>query len=122
MRILIALVVVIVFSVIGTFKYLDSTMCENTEIEISVSPDKKQYAVLFERNCGATTGYSSQISILNINEKLNNSDTGNIYIANGYPENYSIKWVSPYVLHINGAREKTFKKIELHNSVTIYYE
>lgn len=39
--------------------------------------------MLFERNCGATIGFSTQISIVSANGSP--SGGGNIYIANGGP-------------------------------------
>jgi len=37
-------------------------LCANTLIENVTSSDKKWKVVLFERDCGATTDFSSQIS------------------------------------------------------------
>lgn len=55
--------------------------CENTVVTRLVSPDGEHAAVLFERNCGATTGFSTQISIVAANAKP--SGKGNAYIADG---------------------------------------
>src|SRR5687767_10343542 len=39
-------------------------MCGN-DIQLTVvSPDRKLKAVVFERSCGATTGFSTQVSVL----------------------------------------------------------
>jgi len=43
------------------------------------SPDGKRDAVLFQRDCGATTGFSTQISILDVGEQL--SGMGNTFRA-----------------------------------------
>lgn len=53
--------------------------CGNTVIKRSVSPDGQHSAVLFERNCGATTGFSTQISVLIPNEAP--TDGGNAFVA-----------------------------------------
>ncbi len=66
--------------IFGTGYYFLSDMCANTVISSNPSPNIKWKAVLFERNCGATTGFSSQISLLEKNEELQN-EAGNIYIA-----------------------------------------
>ena len=41
--------------------------------------------VVFERSCGATTGFSTQISILPVTQKLEN-EGGNIFIVLGRPK------------------------------------
>lgn len=38
--------------------------CANTILRDLPSPDGRRHAVVFERDCGATTGFSTQISIL----------------------------------------------------------
>ena len=68
-----------------------SGMCANTVITSSTSPNEKLKVVLFERSCGATTGFSSQISLLESGEDLSN-EPGNIYIAEGYPDGYTLIW------------------------------
>jgi hypothetical protein len=40
--------------------------CTNEVITRLASPDGKREAVMFRRDCGATSGYSTQISIVNI--------------------------------------------------------
>ena len=54
-------------------------LCTNTVVREAVSPDGQMKAVLFERSCGATTGFSSQVSILAANEV--EGDRGNALIA-----------------------------------------
>lgn len=54
--------------------------CKNTIIEEILSPDKKNKIVIFTRDCGATTGYSTQVSLLPQDDNLKN-DGGNIFIA-----------------------------------------
>ena len=53
--------------------------CVNKVYKSVPSPDHAYKIILFERDCGATTGYSTHISILKINEALD--DGGNIFIA-----------------------------------------
>lgn len=55
-----------------------SDMCANRVIRSVVAPDGRHAAVVFERNCGATTGFSTQISILEPGEALTD---GNIFSA-----------------------------------------
>ena len=53
--------------------------CDNTEVVRMTAPDGRHDAVLFERSCGATTGFSSQVSIVGRGEKANGS--GNVLVA-----------------------------------------
>jgi hypothetical protein len=47
-------------------------MCGNKLIAQSLSGDKDYKAVMFQRDCGATTGFSTQFSILGANKELEN--------------------------------------------------
>src|SRR6516162_6733112 len=49
--------------------------CGNTILESLESPDGKRVAVLFTRDCGATTSMSTQLSILDAEERLKGSGT-----------------------------------------------
>ena len=51
--------------------------CEDEIIE--VKPHRSHRAILFQRNCGATTGVNRQVSILPDDEQL--TGTGNVFIA-----------------------------------------
>lgn len=54
-------------------------MCGNEVIQTLPSQDQHYSAVLFERDCGATTGFSTQISI--ISESSLPNEAGNVFIA-----------------------------------------
>lgn len=53
--------------------------CANTEVARMTAPDGRHDAVLFERSCGATTGFSSQVSIVGRGRKA--VGQGNVLIA-----------------------------------------
>ncbi|MGH9792758.1 MAG: hypothetical protein ACRD5W_16245 [Candidatus Acidiferrales bacterium] len=55
-------------------------ICSNDVAWESTSPDGKLKAVIFMRNCGATTDFSTQVSILESSATLPN-DSGSIFIA-----------------------------------------
>lgn len=57
----------------------DLAGCENEAVVEAPSPDGALKAVLFQRSCGATTGFTSQISILQRDGKL--SGGGNTFVA-----------------------------------------
>ena len=67
----------------------------NTPISVVRSPDGRHEAVLFERNAGATTGFSTQISIVAADERP--AGGGNAFIAdddNGRAK--AAGWGGPY--------------------------
>ncbi len=99
----VVLLLVIVVATMTVF-YIDSQhMCGNEIYAEYLSPDKAYKAVVFQRDCGATTGFSTQISILEADEVLGNSK-GNIYIVDGHP-----KQAAPNV-HWHSENKLTIKK------------
>lgn len=56
-----------------------------------MSPNGELQAVLFRRNCGATTAHSTQVTILKAGEKLPNAG-GNAFVAEGEPP-VIVRWV-----------------------------
>ncbi len=115
----ITIFIVLIIGVVVTYLFPD--LCDNEIIKITTSPDNKYKLILFERNCGATTGFSTQISILKIGNNLE-IQPGNIYIAKGYPSNYSISWKSNNSVYISGAKSEAFKKEIKINNIDILYE
>jgi hypothetical protein len=108
-----------------------SDACQNTVASRSLSPDGSHVAVLFQRDCGATTGFSTQISILDANGKP--SGGGNVFIAD---DNHGaarigdwegswaeMKWLSPEHLLIRyAAKSRLFKQVERVSGVGITYQ
>lgn len=66
-----------------SFQFSLADDCENEILKKLVSPDGKYVAVVFERNCGATTGFTTQVSILPIGKSLTNDESGNVFICDG---------------------------------------
>jgi hypothetical protein len=56
-----------------------SSGCANSIISRADAPDGLHSAVMFQRDCGATTGFSTQISVLKPEQEP--SDGGNAFIA-----------------------------------------
>lgn len=71
-----AVVVASVFQLLAFF----SSGCGNAVLSEVVSPDGTRKAVIFRRDCGATTAYSTQISITSAHESLPNL-AGNVFIS-----------------------------------------
>jgi hypothetical protein len=55
-------------------------MCGNEILAELPAPDNRHRAVVFQRDCGATTGFSTQVSVLRGSRSLPN-DGGNVFIA-----------------------------------------
>jgi hypothetical protein len=80
-------------------------LCGNQEITRIPSPDGKIEAVLFERDCGATTNFSAQISV--VPKGAPAEGIGNVFVGGTYhgptwlgpPAN--VKWVTSRLLIIS---------------------
>ena len=105
--------------------------CANRVLATQVSPDGQYSAVLFERNCGATTPFATHVSILRKGERL--SGSGNTFTADanhgaastgdwGGPW-ASIAWLSPSKLVVKYADgSRSFRREEEVAGVNISYE
>lgn len=63
----------------GMFWFLGPT-CGNELLAEVASPDGELRAVVFQRDCGATTGFSTQVSVLRRGEPLEDRP-GNVFVA-----------------------------------------
>lgn len=66
-------------------RLLISDMCGNEIISQTLSPDKELKAILFRRDCGATTRFSYQVSVLNPWDSLSDADCGNVFVSYASP-------------------------------------
>ncbi|MEP9357399.1 hypothetical protein [Sphingomonas sp. KR3-1] len=108
----------------------DSDMCANDVIARRDAPGGGLSAVMFERSCGATTGFSTQISILRRGEVP--VGKGNIFIADddhgaAAPGDWGgpwaeMQWLGPDRLRIRYApKARTFLRREAMSGVKIVY-
>jgi hypothetical protein len=105
--------------------------CGNQIIKEETAPDGRTRAVLFQRDCGATTAFSTQISILKIGEAL--SGPGNVFVADtnhgaaaatdwGGPW-ADARWLSPSDLLITHDEKARIFKSEYHqSSINVTFE
>lgn len=102
--------------------------CENTILTESSSPGTNKRAVIFDRSCGATSGFSSQVSVLSANEPLPHSSGGNLFVADddhGAVKEMAVtvRWVSRDHLVVGyPARARVFKKEAQARGVAVAYE
>lgn len=97
-------------------------MCGNTVIREVLSPEKGHKAVIFQRNCGATTGYSTQVSVLPARKILPN-EGGNIFVVDEGDGDITVHWINLTQLKIiYDHRARIFNKQTQYYLVSIVYE
>jgi len=94
--------------------------CSNDIISESVSPDGNRKIVTFSRNCGATTGFNTQATILKKNQSLPD-DAGNIFILD--QGEATAEWKNNTEILVRAdSSARFFKKETALNGVTIFYQ
>jgi hypothetical protein len=75
------------------FQALGNGLCGTEIFQEVYSPDNEYKAVVFQRDCGATTGFTTQISILKPSKDLPNQ-LGNVLVMDGHPDwtNVQVRW------------------------------
>ena len=98
---IIALIIVICGILSWSFGNVWSRLCGNVLVQEVYSPDKQYKAIVFERDCGATTDFSTQVSILESTKELSNVP-GNIFAMNGHPDNteVQVEWENDHTIQI----------------------
>lgn len=66
--------------VVAAFWYFAPDLCGNEVIAEYPSPSARHRVVVFKRDCGATTGFSTHASILEVEEDLDN-ESGNVFAS-----------------------------------------
>jgi hypothetical protein len=108
-----------------------SETCTNTIVSRLSSPDGQREAVMFQRDCGATTGFSTQVSILDAGSKLNGA--GNTFRADDDHDAArvgdwggswaEIKWLSSdHLLVRYAAKSRIFEQDDTVSGVKVTYE
>lgn len=112
--------------------YLFSDICRNDVLAEHRSPDGKTKLVVFERSCGATTGFSTQASLLSPEATLPGSG-GNLFVADtdhgaapsgpgGGPE-LRARWEgSKRLLLEHHVRARVFKAQRYLDGIEVRYE
>ncbi len=94
--------------------------CRNEVVASVRSPSGKASAAVFNRNCGATTGFNTQISVWQ--QLMVPNEGGNVFIADGTLP-VTVRWLSETELLISGVQgAKTFKQELKLSSVNISYD
>ncbi len=134
-KILLGVISIVVIVILVTLKLIDnlfSGMCGNEIVRSLNSTNNKYKVVIFKRDCGATTGFSSQVSILNSNEELRN-ESGNLFISDcdhgkapraawGGPE-IKMKWLNKDTLELAYHKDaRIFLQKYSYKEIFIKYE
>lgn len=104
-----------------------SDPCGNRLVSDMKSPTGTQHAVVFERDCGATTDFSFQVSILPDREVLHNGG-GNVFVADGNHGKVQsmyvrTRWSGPRELVISYPRDaRLFRRESRAGDTAIVYE
>ena len=103
--------------------------CKNTVVKSIDAPDGRWRAVLFERSCGATTGFTTQISILAKGAPVKGS--GNVFVADQGDPAYRTAWGGPWAdmawtsarsLNVDfDGRAKVFVQEPSHRAIRIQF-
>lgn len=112
------LMIVISLGIYGTYRLLASA-CENEVVSEISQPDGTYKAIVFIRNCGATTRESYQVSILRRGSSIDSSDTGNVFIT--YSP-VSITWSRKNNLDIEYGSGQIFKQESRYKGIEINYK
>lgn len=99
-------------------------MCGNSELSTTQIPGTKYKVVVFQRDCGATTGFSTQASIIKSDEKLKN-DGGNIFSADdnhGGGTELKVKIYSPHSIELSHCSSaQVFRAEQSYKGIKISY-
>jgi hypothetical protein len=110
----------LVITVCAVFVSACSDMCSNEIMQTVMSPSGSSRAVVFSRDCGATTGFSTQVSILPDGRELPN-DGGNVLVL-GDIVPLNLAWKSNSSLQVSGlGGRKTFMQATSVSGVAISY-
>ncbi|HDP88429.1 MAG TPA: hypothetical protein ENN42_00470 [Thioalkalivibrio sp.] len=94
--------------------------CANTEIARVLSPDAAHAAVLFARDCGATTGPSTQVSIVRAQRESSNLP-GNVLATREAGSDLMLRWRDDRTLEITGIRGELIRQREQLEDFSIHY-
>jgi hypothetical protein len=74
---------------------------------------------VFSRDCGATTGFSTKVSIIPAGRSLAD-EAGNTFVSSGKID-LSLQWQTDFTLRVQGEGQSVFKKETQVTGVTVTY-
>ena len=98
--------------------FLFEDMCGNDIKQTIISPNGANTAYVFERSCGATTGFSPQLSVLDKDDEFKNV-SGNTFRSD---KDFSIEWIDGKNLKVIYDKSSEISEMdEKVNGVSIEY-
>ena len=115
--------------VAGLWTLFVRDLCENEVLADVAAPDQRTRAVVFQRNCGATTDFSTQVSLLRGSRQLS-EDGGNVFVADsdhgqapagpGGGPAVEVRWIDAAQLEVrHDRRARVFRADSLVHGVKI---
>jgi hypothetical protein len=105
--------------------------CDNETVSELIDPSGKLKAVVFVRGCGATTGFVTSVSILNVRDALAN-DPGNVFNESDSSHVFPltkqgaldmrVKWDGPNRLIISYPSDESPREYQTFKGVVVKYE
>ena len=117
-----AIVGVVVFcgaALVAMDWWLSGNLCANTVLKAETSPSGRKTVVVFERDCGATTDFSTQVSVFD-SAKLSDRATGNVLVTDGRREGIDVRWSDETTLVVTGAGDAHWKVDALEDITVVY--
>jgi hypothetical protein len=101
---------------------LSCSPCSDTPTSKAASADGRLVANVFERNCGATTDFSSMVNVQSSSDKFR-ADEGLVFVAKGRYD-LSVAWIGPRTLFItcvSCSRKNVFREVVALGDVDVKY-
>jgi hypothetical protein len=100
----------------------DSQLCRNEIIASRDNPARTLKLIKFDRDCGATTGNSVQISVLKFQESLQNLG-GNIFISKNYDKDIDMAWENDSTILIQYPKKLVIiKREDQYDNLKVKYQ
>jgi len=108
-----------------------SDACTNTVVTSAIAPDGRHSAALFQRDCGATTGFSTQISLVSPGKEpagagdafRADDDHGAATVGTWGGPWAEVKWLAAdHLLVKYAAKSRVFRRAEQIDGVRLTYE
>lgn len=98
----------------------DKNLCTNSIFREVPSPGGVYKVVIFDRGCGATTGFTTQASVLMFSSASLPNQPGNTISFDGYDVPVSVVWISDSQVLISGPNTKaTYNVTTINNKVVL---
>jgi hypothetical protein len=117
---------------VGAFALLSTIgcddLCSNKVLTDVASSDAHNHVVVFTRDCGATTGFSTQVSILPVGRAI--SDGGNVLIVDddqgrapnglGGGPSVAVRWIDARTVELHyDRRVRVFKQEAVRDGIQV---